>query len=415
MRVTPEIDADAVIADLRELADLTGDGRGAQRLCFTATWREARSLLRDRLATIGADEVAIDPAGNLVARLPGADRDAPALALGSHLDSVPDGGWLDGALGVFAALGVLSAWAGADQPPPRDIVLIDFADEEGARFGRSLFGSAAIAGHLDPAELAEATDAAGVTITDALAENELTLAGAAGAHERGLLESLGAYLELHIEQGPSLEAEGISCAAVSGCAGIERHRLSFGGQASHAGTTPMDMRRDAGLAAAEAALAIERIAAAHGGVGTTGTVDLAPGVITAIAGRAEIGVDLRHPEPGPLAEMLAETLAAAAAIAEERRCGFGAEPVWRIAPTAFDRDLVARAAAACAAAGGRARPITSGALHDAAEVASRVPVAMVFVASRKGISHAREEDSSNADLTAGIDAFGALAGDVLRG
>jgi len=177
----------------------------------------------------------------------------------------------------------------------------------------------------------------------------------------------------------------------------------------------MALRRDAGLAAAEAALAVERIARAHGGVGTTGTVALEPDVITAIAGRAEVGVDLRHAEAGPLAEMLAETLAAAAAIADERRCVFDVEPVWRIAPTAFDAGLVDRAAAACVAAGGRAEPITSGALHDAAEVASRVPVAMIFVASREGISHAREEDSSEADLTAGIEAFGALATDVLRG
>ncbi len=407
------IDAAAVIADLRALAGRTGDERGAQRLCFTATWREARSFLRERLAESGVEDVAIDPAGNLIARLPGADREAPALALGSHLDSVPDGGWLDGALGVIAALGVLRAWAAADEPPPRDIVLIDFADEEGARFGRSLFGSSALAGHLDPAELAGATDADGIAIADALAENGLTLAAAATAHEDGLLDSLGAYLELHIEQGPRLEAEGASCAGVSGCVGIERHRLSFRGQASHAGTTPIDLRRDAGLAAAEAALAIERIAVAHGGVGTTGTVELEPGVITAIAGRAEIGVDLRHPEAEPLAEMLAETLTAAAAIADERRCVFGGEPVWRIAPTAFDPGLVDRASAACVAAGGRAEPITSGALHDAAEVATRVPVAMVFVASREGISHAREEDSSEADLSAGIEAFGALAAAVL--
>ncbi len=414
MAPAPTIDAAAVIADLRALAELTGDEHGAQRLCFTATWRRARSFLRARLEEIGVDEIGVDRAGNLIARLPGADRDAPALALGSHLDSVPDGGWLDGALGVLAGLGVLRAWAGAERPP-RDLVLIDFADEEGARFGRSLYGSAAVAGHLDPDELEGVTDADGIAIGDALAENELTLAGAAAAGEDGLLDAIGAYLEIHIEQGPALEAEGASCAAVSGCVGTERHRLSFAGQAAHAGTTPMDLRRDAGLAAAEAALAIEPIARAHGGVGTTGTVALEPGVITAIAGRSEIGIDLRHAEAEPLAEMLSESLAAAAAIADERRCVFGGAPVWRIAPTAFDPDLVAGAAAACAAAGGRAAPLVSGALHDAAEVATRVPAAMIFVASREGISHAREEDSSEADLNAGIAAFGALAGEVLRG
>lgn len=411
----PATDAAAVIADLRELARLTGDERGSQRLCFGETWREARAFLRERLAEMGVDDIAVDAAGNLTARLPGADRDAPALAVGSHIDSVPDGGWLDGALGVMAALGVLRAWASGGEPPPRDVVLIDFADEEGARFGRSLFGSSAVAGKLDPAELAGVTDAAGISIDDALAENDLTLEGAAGAQDGGLLDGLGAYLELHIEQGPALEAAGISCSAVSGCAGVERHRLTFRGQASHAGTTPMDLRRDAGLAAAETALAIERIARAHGGVGTTGTLDLEPGVITALAGHATLGVDLRHAEAEPLADMLSEVLTAAATIADERRCVFGGEPVWRIPPTHFDDDLVARAAAKCAAAGGREEPMVSGALHDAAEVSSRVPVAMIFVASREGISHAREEDSSEADLTVGIEAYGALAAEVLAG
>lgn len=417
MRVSPvdapAIDAAAVIADLRELARLTGDERGSQRLCFGETWREARAFLRSRLADAGIGEVEVDAAGNLIARLPGADRDMPALAVGSHIDSVPDGGWLDGALGVMAALGVVRAWAGHGEPPPRDIVLIDFADEEGARFGRSLFGSSAVAGRLDPAELAGATDAAGVTVEEALAENGLSLEGAAAAREAGLLDTLGAYLELHIEQGPALEAAGVSCSAVSGCAGVERHRLTFRGQASHAGTTPMDLRRDAGLAAAETALAIERIARAHGGVGTTGTLELQPGVITALAGRSELGVDLRHAEAEPLADMLSETLSAAATIADERRCVFGGEPVWRIAPTHFDDTLVARATATVAAAGGRDEPMVSGALHDAAEVSSRVPTAMIFVASRDGISHAREEDSSEADLTSGIEAFGALAAAVL--
>ena len=416
MRVSstaPQIDAPAVLADLRELADRTGDERGAQRLCFGETWRDARAFLRSRLADIGVDEITVDSAGNLSARLPGADRDAPALAVGSHIDSVPDGGWLDGALGVMAALGVLRAWSRAGEAPPRDIVLIDFADEEGARFGRSLFGSSAMAGHLDPAELAGAEDAAGIAIEEALAENDLTLEGAAAAHEAGLLDEIGAYLELHIEQGPALEEAGINCSGVSGCAGVERHRLTFRGQASHAGTTPMDLRRDAGLAAAETALAVERIARAHGGVGTTGTIAFEPGVITALAGSAELGVDMRHAEAEPLADMISEAVRAAATIADERRCVFGGEPVWRIPPTHFDEALVAKAAAAAAAVGGRAEPMVSGALHDAAEVASRVPVAMVFVASRDGISHAREEDSSEADLTAGIEAYGALAADVL--
>ncbi|MEO7198236.1 MAG: Zn-dependent hydrolase [Solirubrobacterales bacterium] len=412
--LAPAVDAAAVIADLRELARLTGDARGAQRLCWGPGWRAARDFLGSRLAQLGAEmEVEVDEAGNLHARLPGADRHAPALALGSHLDSVPDGGWLDGALGVMGALGVLRAWAEHGSPPPRDLVLIDFADEEGARFGRSLFGSSAIAGTLDPAELATLTDGEGRGLADVLAENGVELSTVPAAGSR--LAGIGAYLELHIEQGPVLEARGASCAAVFGCAGVERHVLSFSGQASHAGTTPMNLRRDAGLAAAEAALAVERVALAHGGVGTCGRVSLSPGVVTAVAGRAELAVDLRHPEAEPLADMISEALAAAATIADERRCVFGGEPIWRIEPITFDPGLVAVAERACEAPGGIDAAIASGALHDAAEMARHVPVAMIFCASLEGISHDSSEDSSESDLTAAIEAFGELAGEALAG
>lgn len=406
----PAIDAGGVIADLRALAELTSDERGAQRLCWGPAWERARDLLRERLAELGI-EPEIDEAGNLHGRFPGTDREAPALALGSHLDSVPDGGWLDGALGVMAALGILRAWFEHGAPPPRDLVLIDFADEEGARFGRSLFGSSALAGTLDPAELERLTDAEGEAIAAVLADCGVELAAAPRA--AGRLDGIGAYLELHIEQGPVLESEGAACAAVSGCAGVERHRLSFRGQASHAGTTPMDMRRDAGLAAAETALLVERVAREHGGVGTCGTVGLAPGVITAVPGSAELGVDLRHPDPAALAAMLAGATAGAERAAEARGCRLDREPIWRIEPISFDPALVAAAERACSARGGRERALASGALHDAAEMARRVPVAMVFCASRDGISHAREEDSSEADLTAAIEAFGELVATAL--
>ena len=402
---TPAIDAPGVIAALRELASLTSDEHGAQRLCWSPTWRRAREFLRSRLGAIGI-EPEVDEAGNLWARVAGVDPGPPALAIGSHVDSVPGGGWLDGALGVMAALGVLESWAASGERPPRDLVLIDFADEEGARFGRSLFGSSALAGTLEPVELADLRDAGGEEIGAVLGANGVQLDRAPEAHQR--LRAIGSYVELHIEQGPVLAAAGTSCAAVSGCAGVERHLLTFRGQASHAGTTPMDVRRDAGLAAAESALAIERVANRHGGVGTTGRIELSPGVITAVAGGAELSVDLRHPESDPLADMLSEALAEAASIADARRCVFGGGPIWRIAPIPFDPGLVERAAAACGGAGGTTAPLASGALHDAAEMARRVPAAMIFCASRDGISHAKEEDSDESDLLAGIEAFAAL-------
>ena len=399
------VDARRVIADLRELDRLTGGPGGARRVCWTAEWEQARDFLRGRLAEIDGVTVERDEAANLWARLPG-EREG-SVAVGSHIDSVPGGGWLDGALGVMAAVEVLRV--AADERPAHGMTLVDFADEEGARFGRSLFGSSAVAGTLDPESLAALTDADGRDMAPVLAEHGVDLRTVTGAARRR--EGLRAYLELHIEQGPVLDGEGLAVAAVSGTAGVERHRFDFNGQSAHAGTTPMDMRRDAGLAAAGTALAVEEIARAHGGVGTTGVLRLAPGIPTAVAGSAGLVVDLRHPEPGPLAEMLADTRDAAGQAASGRGCEVAESEIWRIEPIAFDERLVA----AAREESGTGRVLASGALHDAAEMARHVPVAMVFSPSVGGISHAPEEDTREEDLERAIDAFGRLALRTARG
>jgi hydantoinase/carbamoylase family amidase len=404
----PAIDPGRVIADLRELERRTSGPRGAERLCWDQGWQAARSFLVELLAEIGV-EAEHDPAGNLWASIDG-DRD-PAVALGSHLDSVPNGGWLDGALGVMAGLGVLRAWSSGGGRPPRRLALVDWADEEGARFGRSLFGSSAFSGTLDVAELRELRDTEGMPIAEVLAESgvDLDRAPESGGRRRGL----NAYLELHIEQGPVLEAEGCSAAAVSGCAGVERHRLRFTGQASHAGTTPMDRRRDAGLAAAEAALAVEEVGRRHRGVSTTGDLVLEPGIATAVAGEAELLVDLRHGEAAELDAMLTEVRGGAEGIAARRGCRLATERVWGIEPIGFDPELVAAAREACREAAGSDRVLASGALHDAAEVARIAPAGMIFCPSTGGISHAADEDTPEADLAAAIEAFGLLANRVL--
>ena len=211
----PAIDAGRVIADLRELDRRTGGADGAQRLCWGEGWRAARSLLGDLLAELGL-EAERDEAGNLWASLAG--EDGPGVAVGSHLDSVPNGGWLDGALGVMAALGVLRAGAAEGVAPPRTLTLVDWADEEGARFGRSLFGSSAFSGTLAVDELRRLRDADGRSIAEVLSENGVELGEAARA--AGRRGEVAAYLELHIEQGPILEAEGLRAAAVGGCVGI---------------------------------------------------------------------------------------------------------------------------------------------------------------------------------------------------
>jgi N-carbamoyl-L-amino-acid hydrolase len=400
----PPVDATRVIADLRELDRRTGGPEGARRLCWGPEWREARVFLEELL-----DELDLafehDEAGNLWARIEGANGDA--VTVGSHLDSVPHGGWLDGALGVMAGVGVLRAWAAAGEIPPRPLLLVDWADEEGARFGRSLFGSSAAAGDLDPAELSGLRDAEGRTAAEVLAENGVELERAPEA--RGRLDGVGAYLELHIEQGPVLESEGISAAAVEGCVGIERWLFTIRGQTAHAGTTPMELRRDAGVAAASAAQWIERIGLESTGVATTGRIEFDPGIPTAVPGGAELLADLRHPEAGALATMLEAVTEQVRLAATKRGCEFGGERIWSIEPTAFDPGLVELARGACAEVAGSDRAVTSGALHDAAEVARVVPAAMVFCPSHQGLSHTPDEDTSEADLTAGIEAFAALA------
>jgi hydantoinase/carbamoylase family amidase len=410
LNARPAIDAARVIADLRELQRRTGDRDGAQRLCWGEGWRRAREFLGELLGEIGLEHE-VDEAGNAWAYLAGESE--PALAVGSHLDSVPNGGWLDGALGVMGALGVLRAWANAEGKPPRTIAVVDWADEEGARFGRSLFGSSAAAGTLDPAELTDARDADGRRAPGVLAENGVDLDRVLDCRSR--LERIGSYLELHIEQGPVLEAEGVRAAAVSGCAGVERLRFVIRGRVAHAGTTPMDARHDPGLAAAATALRVEEIARAEGGVGTVGAMTFEPGIPTAIPGAVSMMVDLRHREDAPLARMLESTLEAVRSSSAERGCEVAEEPIWRIEPISFDPELVALAREACERVTGTAYELPSGALHDAASMAPHLPTAMIFSPSVGGISHAPEEDTPEPELTAAIEAFGALVELRLRG
>ena len=410
MNAGARVDAARAIADLRELDRRTGGPEGARRVCWGAEWRAAREYLVELLGEL-AIEPERDEAGNLWAYLEGENE--PALALGSHVDSVPAGGWLDGALGVMAAVAVLRAWAQAGERPSRTLALVDFADEEGARFGRSLFGSSAVSGTLVPSELEGLRDADGEPIAAVLAENGVELGRAPLAASRA--ERVAAYLELHIEPGPVLAADGVAAAAVSGCAGVERHRFRIEGQASHAGTTPMDRRHDAGLAAADAALRIERIPDAEGGVATTGVLQLDPGIPTAVAGVAELGVDLRNPDAAALARMLDAARGAVADAAAARGCEHSSELVWRIEPIGFDPELVELAREACGEAAGSDRVLASGALHDAAEIARVAPAAMIFSPSIGGISHAKEEDTSEEDLAAAIEAFGLAAKRVLDG
>src|SRR4051794_22626888 len=378
-RMAVPLDPARAVADLRDLRDLTGDERGAQRVAWTDTWARARAWLRERLADLPVD-VDADEAGNLWARLPGASE--RTVVLGSHVDSVPDGGWLDGALGVLGGLEVLRAYAATGTPPPVTLALVDWADEEGARFGRSLLGSGLATGALDPAAVGADTDRDGVRLADALAAHGVALDRAPAARAR--LDDAAAYLELHIEQGPVLEREGLAVGVVTGTAGVERHRVRVRGQAVQGGAFPMDDRRDALVAAARLTLAVRAAAHDDRSRATVGDVAVRPGIPTAVPGYAELVVDQRHPDAALLAAMLGELHEAAAGIAVEESVEIDVERIWAIEPIAFDDGLVALAEEAALQVTGGSKRLFSGALHDAASMARiGVPAVMLFVSMKE--------------------------------
>src|SRR6184192_476407 len=249
-----------VVEELKELRELTEDENGAQRVAWTDTWERARGWLREKLSGLPLEHE-IDEAGNQWWTLRGASE--RAVLIGGHIDSVPNGGWLDGALNVVAGVEVVRRLA-EEEEPAATVRLVDWADEEGARFGRSLFGSSAAAGSMrDQEELAALKDRDGTALPDALRAHGVELDNALAAHAQ--LEHAVAYLELHIEQGPVLESMDLPLGVVLGTFGVERHQVTFRGQAAHAGSTPMDKRRDALAGAAKLALYIRDIPRDVGG------------------------------------------------------------------------------------------------------------------------------------------------------
>lgn len=393
------------VAELKELRELTGDEAGAQRTCWTSGWATAREWMREKLAELPV-EVVVDEAGNQWATLPG--RSEQAVVIGGHIDSVVNGGWLDGSLNVVAGLEVLRRLVDEGEPPVT-VRLVDWADEEGARFGRSLVGSSACSGTLDPVQdIAHLRDSEGVSLPQALAAygvdlERMTRSGRQLAHA-------AAYLELHIEQGPVLERMELPLGVVLGTYGVERHRIKFTGQAAHAGSTPMDARRDAWSAAAKLGLSVRESAKREGGVATVGSCVTRPGIVTAVVAECEIALDQRHLEIDALARMFADAQEASEQAASEENVELEWETIWKIDPVLFDDSLIGLADEAVRETSGTSHQMPSGPLHDAVEVArAGVPTVMLFVQSLRGLSHAKEEDTKLEHIELSVAALDRLA------
>jgi N-carbamoyl-L-amino-acid hydrolase len=406
------LDPGRTVAELRELRELTGNEDGAQRVAWSDTWVQAKEWLSAKVSPLGAEEE-IDEAGNQWFTLAGDSE--RALLIGGHIDSVPNGGWLDGALNVVAGVEVLRRIAGEGRPP-LTVRLVSWADEEGARFGRSLFGSSAAAGSMrDQDELRTRKDAGGEALPEVLHARGVDLDRALEARSR--LENATAYLELHIEQGPVLESLELPLGVVLGTFGVERHQITFTGQAAHAGSTPMDKRRDALGAAAKLALEIREIAkrTGDGAVCTMGSCVTKPGIVTSVVETCTVLLDQRHLEAAKLAGMLEEAKAAASRFAREEDVEVAWERIWAIEPILFDDALIELADEAVTEVAGRSHRLPSGPLHDAAEVSrAGIPTVMLFVQSLRGLSHTKLEDTKPEHLELSVQALDSLASKTLE-
>ncbi|MFV0306807.1 MAG: Zn-dependent hydrolase [Desertimonas sp.] len=412
-------DPQRVVADLLELRQLTStvvEGGAAQtvlgrrsdeppvasaRLAWTEPWVRAREWFAASFEGIPV-ETSIDPAGNLWVTLPGARGER--IVMGSHLDSVPNGGWLDGALGVLAGAEVLRGLYRDGTELPVSVSVVDWADEEGARFGRSLFGSGAVGGSLDIDAVRHLADNDGRELVDVVGEHGVALDTALTAGD--VLTSIAASAELHIEQGPMLESKGLHLAALHGILGVERRLVRLKGQACHAGATPISLRRDPTVAASRMAIAIRDLGLELDAFTTVGVWRVSPGVPTAVNSRTEFSVDMRHLERTVLDQLVTRLDAIVGEIAADEQVDAEIEVLWSIDPIAFEPDLVDFAAAAVAAHSGVREVMPSGPMHDSAEMAQAgVPTVMMFVPSINGLSHTHVEDTAEEDLVLGVAAF----------
>jgi allantoate deiminase len=370
---------------------------GLTRVFLSPEYRAASEEVLGWMREAGM-QASLDAIGNVAGRYEGTRAGLPCLMLGSHLDTVRDAGRYDGMLGVITAIECVAALAKKGERLPFAIEVLGFGDEEGVRFGTSMLGSRAVSGTLDPATL-QMRDANGVSIGEALREIGLGEGIEAVARKKG---QVLAYAELHIEQGPVLEAEGLPVGVVSAINGFSRLKATITGTAGHAGTVPMKLRRDALAAAAECVLAIERIARSDAElVGTVGRLEVKPGAINVIPGEVQFTIDFRAPRDPLRERAVASAIAAVERIAADRQLHPKVESIQQLGVTACAPWLIEQLERAVAVEGMRVRRLPSGAGHDGQAIQAIADVAMLFVRCKDGVSHNPAESITEADAAVG--------------
>ncbi|HSB69809.1 MAG TPA: Zn-dependent hydrolase [Candidatus Methylomirabilis sp.] len=391
-----------LMADLETFSAIGGDGKGGvTRLAFTPPDRSARRLFQEKLTQAGL-VVRVDAIGNVFGRRGGREQGLPPVLLGSHLDSVPDGGRFDGPLGVLSALEVIRMLSDGRVETRRPIEVVCFAAEESSRFGSGTLGSKAVVGKLRPDMLGALRDAEGRTLAEVL--RECGLSPDSLGEVRRQPGAYHAYLELHLEQGAVLEHAGIPVGLVTGIAAPTRFRVSYTGRADHSGATPMGLRRDALVAAADLVLSVRRIVLAHGSptsVGTVGVLRVQPGAMNVIPGQVSLGIDLRDIDAEAKRRVAKKVAAAARRIARKWKAEVSVETVTDESPVPLSERVRQIGAAACQACGVPCMELPSGAGHDAMYIAEIAETGMIFVRCREGISHNPAEFVDPQDAAAG--------------
>ncbi|HWP57441.1 MAG TPA: Zn-dependent hydrolase [Candidatus Acidoferrales bacterium] len=399
------IDRRRLLRDLNAMSRIgLGSHGSVTRLVFSIKELRSRQLLIHLMRQAGLD-IHIDRIGNIFGRLSGLDARAPAVLAGSHLDTVLQGGKFDGTMGVIGALEAVRTLKENKIRLASPVEVVCFVGEESSRFGYSTLGSSLVAGQVHPRDLANAVDAQGTKLEDILASMGIYRDNLASLKRDP--STIKAYLELHIEQGPILEAKKKPIGVVTAIAAPTRFKVVFTGQADHSGTTPMEMRKDALVAAAELVTAVERICRRFSSmergrvVGTVGAIKIEPGVINAIPGRTELSVDVRSISAAAKKKVVRLVRAKARDIARRRNIAVEILPIRDEAPVALDKRLIQLLKECCDARGIAYEAMPSGAGHDAMQIAKITPAAMIFIPSRRGISHSPLEWSDPDDICLG--------------